>query len=75
MMIILDARFTFTDKWHGESHIDRYSLHVTVKLQPLIILLDEIRKPMKPKIYLNYIQEISLYYRVQISSPLQRSII
>jgi len=33
---------------------------LTVKLQPLIIFLDEIRKPMKPKIYLNYIQEISL---------------
>jgi len=38
---------------------------LTAKLQHLIIFLDEIRKPMKPKIYLNYIQEISLNYRVK----------
>jgi hypothetical protein len=65
-MVNLDARIMITVKWNGESQILIVTLFtITVKLQPVIIFLDEIRNPMKTKIHLNYIQEISLYHRVK----------
>jgi hypothetical protein len=57
-MVNLVAKFMFTDKWHVESHTDRDYLHAHYEITALIIFLGEIRKSMKPKMNLNYIQEI-----------------
>jgi hypothetical protein len=63
MLVILDARFTFTHKWHTEIHTDRDSLHAHCEITAFNYLSWWDTKPMKPKIYLNYIQEISLYHK------------